>query len=325
MAHGTTTPDERALSDGADEAHPPTRTPIREELHAATHGPNARPGAEPGIATGSDAAPIDRLEPIEPGGAGGPGAPLTTPGAVGAANTGWMQMLRELSPKVYILVLASLSVPGILGTYVLIQSAFFPEKVRPWIESAGALGVVAFAAAFAVATGSAVLPTYALSFAAGVMLGWEAGAFVAVTGVTVGALVGYGWGNLLARSDVMAVIERHERARLVRSALLDRSLRDETMMVGLLRFPPNSPFALTNLAMSSTAVRLLPFAIGTAVGMAPRTLLAVWIGTQRDSVADFKDTGWMPLAGIAVALVVFFCVYRLFSKWAREALNKRIS
>lgn len=284
--------------------------------------------AEPGAAVDvEDAGVVERVggedgEPIEPSGPGGPGAPA--PGGTPTGQANWLAVAKEFSPRVYALVIVSLTLPGFLGMYILIQSAFFPEHVRPWIESAGVMGAVAFALAFALTTGSAILPTYALSFAAGVMLGWEAGALVAVSGVTVGALIGYGWGGLLGRSDVMGVIEKHERARLVRSALLDRSLRDETFMVGLLRFPPNSPFALTNLAMSSTAVGLLPFIIGTAFGMAPRTLFAVYMGSQRDSIASFRETGWMPIVGVVIAVVVFFFIYRLFSKWARAALEKRL-
>lgn len=254
-----------------------------------------------------------------------PAAPHTTQPVAGEQPTSWLAVAKEFRPHIYLLVLLSLSLPGALGTYVLIQSAFFPDHIRPWIESAGVLGAIAFAAAFAITTGSAILPTYALSFAAGVMLGGPQGALVAMTGVTLGSLIGYGWGTLLGRGDVMRVIDKHERARLVRNALLDRSLRDETLMVGLLRFPPNSPFALTNLAMASTAVRLLPFVVGTAVGIAPRTLLAVYLGSQRDAIADFKETGWMPLAGLAIGLVVFYFIYRLFSRWAKAALEKRLA
>jgi len=195
--------------------------------------------------------------------------------------------------------------------------------VQSWILSIGFVAAAAAVAAlFAFCTGSALLPTYALSFAVGVFFGPITGSIVAMTGVTGGALVGYAWGTLLARKRVSAVIDGNPRAAVVRAAIVNKPLPQELFAVILLRFPPNSPFALTNLIMSSVGVRLLPYTLGTFVGIAPRTLFAVFIGVAVQNIADAQSAGGVTrvLIGLAVGIAVFIYAYNLLSKWAREAL-----
>lgn len=191
------------------------------------------------------------------------------------------------------------------------------------IASAGIpLAALLIALLFAFFTGSALLPTYALSFASGVFFGPVWGSLVAMFGVTFGALVGYAWGTLLARKRVMRVVEANPRVKLIRSAIIDRSIKDETVAVTLIRIPPNSPFALTNLIMSSLKVRLLPYFVGTFIGIAPRTLIAVFLGVGVGELAGAKSAGGQIriALSIAVGLAVFIYIYRLFSRWVKERL-----
>jgi uncharacterized membrane protein YdjX (TVP38/TMEM64 family) len=186
------------------------------------------------------------------------------------------------------------------------------------------LAALLVALAFAAVTGSAVLPTYALSYAAGVFFGPVWGSLIAVGGVTGGAMVGYVWGTVLTKRRVSSVIDSNPRALVVRRAIVGKPLPKETLMVSLLRFPPNSPFALTNLVMSSVGVRVLPYFIGTAVGIAPRTLAAVFLGVGVGSLADAQTAGgvWRVLIGIGVGVVVFVAAFYVLSKWAKDALRE---
>ncbi len=243
------------------------------------------------------------------------------------ARVSLLSYAKELGPVVFTLALISVTLPGALGTWVVAQSAFFPETVRPWIEANAGIAPFLVLLGIGLATGSAILPTYALAFACGVFFGFPVGGATAWGGVVLGSMVGYGWGSLLARDRVMQVIGKHERARIVRAALLDRPWWSEFMVVTLLRFPPNSPFALTNLAMSSTRVNFAAFFFGTALGIMPRTLFAVWVGTEVGDLAEAQSAGgfWRGIIGLAIGIVVFIIVYRLFSRWAREALSRELA
>ena len=209
------------------------------------------------------------------------------------------------------------------GQVLAFEATRQQSLVGDLITTAGIpLAALIIAALFAFFTGSALLPTYALSFASGVFFGPVWGSLVAMFGVTIGALVGYAWGTLLARKRVMRVVEANPRVKLIRSAIIDRSIKDETVAVTLIRIPPNSPFALTNLIMSSLKVRLLPYFVGTFIGIAPRTLIAVFLGVGVGELAGAKSAGGQIriALSIAVGLAVFIFIYRLFSSWVKERL-----
>lgn len=228
--------------------------------------------------------------------------------------------IREVGPVVQTMFILSVTLPAIVGFAVLGKALGDAQGLEAWVERTGTgLAMAIVVAGFAIASGSAIAPTYAISTACGAMFGAWAGGGVAVGGVVGGALVGFTWGYVFARHKVMGVIDMHPRSRVIRRALVDRTLPEETLAVGLLRFPPNSPFALTNLVMSSTGVRLLPYMIGTAVGMAPRTVFAAWVGAQAGEVAE---KGWVRvLIPVGVAIVVFVILYRLISRWVTKALE----
>lgn len=252
--------------------------------------------------------------------------PVSQPAEKSLAQT-LLEQARGVGPIVTALLLISASLPGILGFVLITKSALFRDKaLEHWINSFGAAAFLVVGLLFALTSGSALLPTYALSIACGVYLGFLNGSFAAIIGVILGASLGYLWGAMLARKRVMAQIERHPRAALIRHAIVDRTLPQEVMAVALVRVPPNSPFALTNLAMSATRVRLLPYMLGTALGMAPRTIFAVWLGHQAGEIQKAKSAGgkWIAIGGIAVAIIVFFIIYRVFSGWVKQELNRRV-
>lgn len=51
-------------------------------------------------------------------------------------------------------------------------------------------------------------------------------------------------------------------------------------LLALIRLSPVVPFAATNLLMSTTGVRLAPFLVGSVIGLAPRVVAVVWIGSS---------------------------------------------
>ncbi len=244
--------------------------------------------------------------------------------------------LRELGPVVSTMAIASLILPGVMGALVLVgvlsslgSLAVFQEMAFLVDPIAAARAVLIAAAAFAILmalfTGSILMPTYASATVAGSLFGLTTGSAVAMIGVTGGALIGYIWGHVLARGRVMAVIQNHERASIIHGAIIGRSPLQEGGIVALIRIPPNSPFALTNLLMSSTSVGLVPYLWGSAIGIAPRTIIAVWVGHTLKDAAKEGGSMWWTILKIGVGLLVFLVVYKILSRWAREALASAVS
>ena len=109
----------------------------------------------------------------------------------------------------------------------------------------------------------------------GWVFGFAGGFPAALAGFTLAAAIGFGIARIVARDSIERMIAGNARARVVHGALLGRGASRSFGLVTLLRVPPSSPFSLTNLAMAGTGVRLVPFLAGTALGMAPRTVVYV--------------------------------------------------
>ncbi|MFM9956944.1 MAG: TVP38/TMEM64 family protein [Phycisphaerales bacterium] len=243
------------------------------------------------------------------------------PGAAFDPLAGLGSTAKELGPGVTVPALVAALLPA-LGGFGFIALA---TTLKPWVASHGTMGMWAFAGFFAVATGFALMPTYALSFGAGVFFGWQMGGPLAVVGAGFGSLIGYALWGVIARRRVLEVIERKPKARIVRDALVSRSGPRTLFLVTLLRVPPNSPFALMNMLMSSVKVPLLSYLVGTVVGMAPRTMLAAFVGATVGSLDQVGSAGghWR-IIGPIVGVGVFLVVVMLCSRWAKKALAQEL-
>lgn len=231
--------------------------------------------------------------------------------------------MAELGPVVGSLAVIAVILPAV-GGFALLG---FATSVRDAFEEQGATGPLLYGGLFAVCTGFAVLPTYALAAVAGFIFGGALGSLVSVSGIVVGAVIGYFIAAFLARGRVMNVIEANPKARVIRDGLVDRSPLERFIAVTLIRLPPNSPFALTNFVMSSVHVNLLAYIFGTGVGIAPRTVLACVLGASvaeaGKAVSEATETGGSTkIYFFAATIAVIIVIYVVFSRWSKEAVRK---
>lgn len=207
----------------------------------------------------------------------------------------------------------------------LVLFAYLGE-VTEWFRSQGTSGVAIAVAAFAACSGIGLLPTYAQAVFAGWIFGFATGLPISVVGYVGGALLGWALSRAVTGDAVRARIDGHERWRVVRAALVDASPLRTAGLVALLRFPPNSPFAFTNLVLAATGVRFWPMIGGSIAGMLPRTAVAVWIGAQgastgATSLRDLMDRQGLPalIVGIVLLLVVLGVMQHIGNRALRAA------
>lgn len=230
-------------------------------------------------------------------------------------------VVKQLGPGVAVPALIAALFPA-LGGFVFIA---FATRLKGWVDSHGTAGMWGFVAVFTLTTGLALMPTYALSFGAGVFFGWKVGGPLAIAGIALGAMIGYAVWGFVTRERVLRTIESNARAKVVKNALVRRSAWRTLSLVTLLRIPPNSPFALMNMVMSSVKVNPLIYITGTVVGMTPRTILAAFIGAGVGSLDKVGEAGgnWK-WAGIAVGLAILLLVVWLCGRWAKQALREEL-
>lgn len=210
-----------------------------------------------------------------------------------------------------------------LGISVLLFAKL--GTVTEWLESHGAQGMLIAAVVFALSAGLGLLPTYAQSIVVGWVFGTAVGLPIAVTGYLGGAVLGFGISRLVAGSSVREWVDRNPRWGVVRRALVEASVVRTTMLVALLRFPPNSPFSFTNLVLAASGVRWLPMLVGSLAGMLPRTAVAVMIAAQgratgaKDLVELAKDQGTLAVVVGVVLLVGVLAVMQVIGTRALRA------
>jgi uncharacterized membrane protein YdjX (TVP38/TMEM64 family) len=161
--------------------------------------------------------------------------------------------------------------------------------------------------------GSAVLvaaltPRTLLAFVGGALFGTVAGAGYVLAGVTAGATLAFLVGRMLGRDFVLS----HLRGRfaLVEQAVARRALRS----VLICRLIPLVPFGVSNYALGTASVRLLPYVGGTLVGALPATVAYAALGaaTMRG------DATGATVAGTAVATLGVGGAIGTYLVWRRR-------
>lgn len=237
-----------------------------------------------------------------------------------------IEIIRRLGPAGVLGALWCI-LPGVAGIVLLTRIRFMSEWLSEYSEGEA---IAIYVGVFIVSAGCGFLPTYAQAILGGWIFnapigGWTfrvpisstpvgipIGIPAALAGFTGGSLIGYAVTRIVTRDRVERLIQEDARAMAIREVLIGHGFWRTLGIVTLIRVPPNSPFALTSLVMASAGVRVLPYVLGTAIGMAPRTAIAVFFAaaaanTGAEDIQSFVKHGlgmWWMLGGLVVMLIV---------------------
>ncbi|MBS0190681.1 MAG: VTT domain-containing protein [Phycisphaerales bacterium] len=233
------------------------------------------------------------------------------------------KVLRQMGATAVLGAVWTIS-PAVLGITLL----WFLGPVSDLLRSLGAWGWLAYVLMFVVSAGVGFLPTYGQSLLGGWVFGFAFGFPGAMLGFVGGSVIGYFIAKRLSKHKVEDMIAANEKARQVRDALVGHGFWRTLLIITVIRVPPNSPFALTNLVLASSGVRLLPYIVGTAIGMAPRTGIVSWVASaaakQAPDIQTFlkQQPAWVTLVGIAITVVAFTILY-FVAEHAMKAVTTR--
>lgn len=219
------------------------------------------------------------------------------------------------------LALIWVTMPPLIGFKLLANIG----AVGDWLHADPSRGIPAYILLFSLSSGLGVLPTYAQAILGGWVFGATLGAPAALAGCVGGALLGWSFSRLVSGTAIEAWLDAKPKAKAIRHSLVGAHQVRLMWLVALLRLPPNSPFAIANLAMASTGVRLLPFLGGTALGMAPRTIAAVAVAAAgaatgaKDIQELIRDQGWL---WFGIGLVALLAAFAVIARVAKRALQQ---
>lgn len=235
-----------------------------------------------------------------------------------------MEITRRLGPVAF-LGAWSAAIPalGSLGLF------YFMNDIGLWLRSHESLGIVIYALGFAVLAGLALLPTYASAILGGWAFGFAFGYPAALAGFLGGSLIGYAIAKPTAGERVITLIDERPKWKVVRAALLESGFGRMLLIITLVRLPPNSPFALTNLVLASVRVPIGAYVLGTLLGMAPRTGVVLYLASQiRQKFAEHAadaakaDKPWWFIAGGVVLSIVALGVIGFIGNRALERVTR---
>ena len=215
----------------------------------------------------------------------------------------------------------------LLGLIALSSAASFlplPDWIKSftnWVQGLGALGVVVFIAAYAVAT-VLFLPGALFTIAAGLVYGVLGGAAVALTGATIGAALAFLCGRYLVRKRVEKSTKDNERFQAIDGAIEQQGWK----IIGLLRLSPLIPFNLSNYFYGVTAIKFWPYFLATFVGMMPGTLLYAYLGAAGKAGLGGDEGGGggtLKWVFFGVGLLATAAVTVIVSRAAKKALNDK--
>jgi uncharacterized membrane protein YdjX (TVP38/TMEM64 family) len=161
---------------------------------------------------------------------------------------------------------------AVLGAAVTVHAVGWDDVgvLRRAAARSGASGAVVFAAGYAGLT-LTPLPKNALSTTAGLVFGFSTGLLVVWCGAVTGAMIAFGLARWLDRGR-----DRVGGGRLER---LDRLLARHGLLGSVLvRLVPVLPFTAINYGSGLTALPLRHYAVGTAIGILPGSVVFVGLG-----------------------------------------------
>jgi len=224
--------------------------------------------------------------------------------------------VRRLGPAGIVALLSALlpiAGSGVLVLYCVSIAAFLKEEIGR--------GLIIYSAGFALLAGVALLPTYAQAIIGGYVFGLFPGIPAALVGFGGGSIIGYAIGRRASGDRIETILRERPKWLAVRNALVGRGFWPTLGMVALIRLPPNSPFAMTNLVMASVKVRWLPFILGTLIGMTPRTAAAVFLGAGLKELTSDTVTS-VPRPLVIAGVVLMLLVVVVIGSVAKRAMER---
>lgn len=170
----------------------------------------------------------------------------------------------------------------ILGTFLSLYFILSYPELRVWIEEYFLLFFVSTAFTMAVL----LTPTTFIASLSGFLFGLSSLVYV-VPAYLVASLLGYALGQYLDRGNLLKSMVEVDDKQLLKNTVESNPF----WFVILCRISPVLPFGLMNLMLPAFGVKLKEFIVAGTLGMLPRTILFVWLGSAAQDLMEALNGG----------------------------------
>lgn len=165
---------------------------------------------------------------------------------------------------------------------------------------------LAFFAVSVFSMGLAITPTTFISLVGGYFLGMSA-VLPVILSYQLASLLGYFLAKKIDNQTVDLIIEKFPAA----ATIINNVERRQWMTTFLARISPALPFGLMNVVLAISGVRPSPFFFGGLVGMLPRTLLFIAIGSQAAILMEALQTDDYLIWFILLSIIGLYALFKL--------------
>jgi uncharacterized membrane protein YdjX (TVP38/TMEM64 family) len=231
------------------------------------------------------------------------------------------QLFKKLGPTGILAIICSTLPP--LGSIFLFA---YIRMISEWLRSHEQLGPVVYFFGVVLLCGLAVMPTYSVSALSGFAFGPWVGGPAAAISFSAAAMFAYVIGRSVTGQRAVDIINSQPKWKAVHDAFLGGSWLKTLGLVTLIRLPPNSPFAVTNLVLSALRVRPDVYFLGTLIGMAPRTMLVAWLGSLGNAALEAPpESRYVKIVGLVISVFVVGLIFAIASRAITRATEKVIA
>lgn len=195
--------------------------------------------------------------------------------------------------------------------YLLPVEAWIGDFTR-WIARLGKWGILAFGLIYVLGT-LVLAPGSVMSITAGLAFGFW-GVPIALICATTGAALAFLIARYVAHDSISSALEDKPKFKAIARAIDEQGWK----IVALVRLSPQVPFAMSNYFFGLTNVGFWPFVITTLAGVAPLTLVYVYVGAMGRTASENDALRWGLLV---IGLIATVAAGVLIARKAKEKLR----
>ena len=170
----------------------------------------------------------------------------------------------------------------ILGSLLSLYIIFSYPEITEWIKDHSILFFIGTAFTMAIL----LTPTTFIASLSGFLFGLSSLVYV-VPAYLLASLLGYMFGRNLDKGRLLKSMVDMDNKELLKNTVESNPF----WFVILCRISPILPFGLMNLLLPAFGVKVKEFIIAGTLGMLPRTVLFVWLGSAAQNLIEAFNTG----------------------------------
>lgn len=211
-------------------------------------------------------------------------------------------------------------VPLTISSLVTVYVLQYEDKIADFSTLAWALYF--FGSCFSMAL--ALTPTTFIATLSGYFLGMAAAPFV-VLAYIVASFLGYQLTHLVDNGHFIETIRGLPGGRGEKALRFLEGIKNNQFgLIVMARISPVLPFALMNVMLPIAGVRLREFLLAGTLGMLPRTLFFIWVGSQAQDVRTLIEEGDSSISQVIFILLLLISVLGLLY-YGQQILKKYVS